>query len=52
VDESMVGLLRWIQNETNFNLKAAHNQPGPSKKKLKLGCGRKPDVCLLLKISW
>jgi len=38
VDESMVR--RWVQNKANLN--AAYDQPGPSKKKLKLGCGRKP----------
>ncbi|CAK8671192.1 unnamed protein product [Clavelina lepadiformis] len=31
---------RWVQNKAKLN--AAHEKPGPSKKKSKLGCGRKP----------
>ena len=38
VDESMVR--RWVQNKAKLN--AAYEKPGPSKKKSKLGCGRKP----------
>ena len=38
VDESMVH--GWVQNKAKLNV--AYEKPGPSKKKSKFGCGRKP----------
>ena len=43
VDESMVR--RWRQNKGKLN--AAYEQPGPSKMKLRLGCGRKPSLATI-----